>query len=213
MLPSNRIRAETPAAAARAVSSPARSPVPAIARTGLAAPSTSGNASIRYSKPFLRTSRPAVKISGVFAGTAIEARTARRALRRRARTLPYPRRRGRPQCARRSAPSPIARRARSSLHAVTAPARPKTRRATARAVAMRSATKTSEPCRLTTSGRWGARRPRSRRRARPSGRASPSRVASARRACALNQPAAHRQRRGHPGGARAACTSARMPCA
>ena len=54
-----------------------------------------------------------------------------------------------------SAPRAIARRARSSLHAVTAPARAKTYCAAARAGPVRSATKTSDPWRLTTSGSAG----------------------------------------------------------
>ena len=50
------------------------------------------------------------------------------------------------------APSAIARVRRSSLHAVTQPARANAARAARRAMPLRSATNTSDPCRLTTSG-------------------------------------------------------------
>ena len=116
--------------------------------------STSGSASMRYSKPFLRTRRPAATMSGASPERAERARRRARAPAsglKRPTSTPY----GTTSIAlgRRAKRGRAA--ARSSLHAVMAPARRNTARASAPAGALRSATKTSEPCRLTTSGRPG----------------------------------------------------------
>jgi hypothetical protein len=89
-----------------------------------------------------------------------------------------------------AAPSLMARVARSALHAVTAPARWNTRAAAVRADAVRSATNTSEPCRLTTSGSAG----RAAAAIAPPGTTQCPCITVARRFCAtriaLNHPAA-----------------------
>ena len=91
---------------------------------------------MRYSKPFLRTSRPAANSSGTRSPTeSSRRRSARDAAfgRKRSTSTPY----GTVSSRERSAPRAMARSARSSLHAVTNPARRNARRAAKRAGASR----------------------------------------------------------------------------
>ena len=96
-------------------------------------PARRRRASIRYSNPFLLTSRPAAATSSVLLGDAelLALRASRTAVRTESRRC---RRRTGPRRSRSgSAPSRIARAARSALHAVTQPARRKAARAARRA--------------------------------------------------------------------------------
>ena len=195
-LPRKRTRSATPAASARGLAVPPagrrrrRSP-------GARRASCASVASIRYSNPFLRTSRPAAKTSGASAPRPSPRADCAARVRRRRETRRVDAVRDDFQCDPASAPSAIARRARSSLHAVTSRRAANTRRAAAPAGGVRSATNTSDPCRLTTSGSAG----RAAAAITPPGTTQCPCITVARRFCAtriaLNQPGRQRQRRRH----------------
>jgi hypothetical protein len=143
-------------AAARRRSSASRSPLPAITSTSDGhRPARLAVASMRNSNPFFRTRRPAVNSSGSL-GPIPSWRRQRTRLSgsglNRVASTPY----GIVSLDSADAPRAMARSRRLSLHAVTQPALANVRPAAQRAARCRSATNTSDPWRLTTSGKCPA---------------------------------------------------------